>query len=114
VLAGCQDVQKQPAVSGPNDIGGTMVVAQPASPARCCPRSAGQIIEKQITDLLYDRLAEIGEDLNTVGDRGFRKQLADGGSGHPTRCRSPSTSTRAPAGTTASRCARATCATASR
>jgi peptide/nickel transport system substrate-binding protein len=76
-LAGCQDVQKQPAVTGPNDIGGTMVVAQPGEPSTLLPHLQGQIIEKQITDLLYDRLAEIGEDLNTVGDRGFRKQLAD-------------------------------------
>jgi peptide/nickel transport system substrate-binding protein len=76
-LAGCRDVQQQPAVAGPNDVGGTMVIAQPAEPATLLPPLQGQIIEKQITDLLYDRLAEIGDDLNTVGDKGFRKQLAD-------------------------------------
>ena len=54
-----------------------MVIAQPAEPATLLPPLQGQIIEKQITDLLYDRLAEIGDDLNTVGDKGFRKQLAD-------------------------------------
>ena len=77
VLAGCRDVQQQPDVAGPNDVGGTMVIAQPAEPATLLPALQGQIIEKQITDLLYDRLAEIGDDLNTVGDRGFKKQLAD-------------------------------------
>lgn len=77
VVAGCRDVQQQPAVAGPNDIGGTMVIAQPGEPATLLPALQGQSIEKQITDLLYDRLAEIGDDLNTVGDRGFRKQLAD-------------------------------------
>jgi peptide/nickel transport system substrate-binding protein len=77
LVAGCRDVQQQPAVAGPNDVGGTMVIAQPGEPATLLPALQSQSMEKQITDLLYDRLAEIGEDLNTVGDRGFRKQLAD-------------------------------------
>ncbi|HEU4723180.1 MAG TPA: peptide ABC transporter substrate-binding protein [Gemmatimonadaceae bacterium] len=77
MLVACRDVQQQSATAGPNDIGGTMVVAQPGEPATLLPALQGQIIERQITDLLYDRLAEIGEDLNTVGDKGFRKQLAD-------------------------------------
>jgi peptide/nickel transport system substrate-binding protein len=77
MLAGCRDVQQQPAAAGPNDVGGTMVIAQPGEPATLLPSLYGMSIEKQITDLLYDRLAEIGDDLNTVGDRGFRKQLAE-------------------------------------
>jgi peptide/nickel transport system substrate-binding protein len=77
LLAGCKDVQQQPAAAGPNDIGGTMVLAQPAEPGTLLPALVGMSIEKQITDLLYDRLAEIGDDLNTVGDKGFRKQLAE-------------------------------------
>lgn len=70
-------MQQQPAVAGPNDIGGTMVAAQPAEPATLHPALMGQSIEKEITDLLFDRLAEIGDDLNTVGDKGFRRQLAE-------------------------------------
>jgi peptide/nickel transport system substrate-binding protein len=77
MLAACRDVQQQPAAAGPNDIGGTMVIAQPGEPGTLLPPLVGLSIEKQITDLLYDRLAEIGDDLNTVGDKGFRKQLAD-------------------------------------
>ncbi|HKP16157.1 MAG TPA: peptide ABC transporter substrate-binding protein [Gemmatimonadaceae bacterium] len=77
VLAGCRDVQQQPVAAGPNDIGGTMVVAQAAEPATLLPPLAGMSIERQITDLLYDRLAEIGDDLNSVGDRGFKRQLAE-------------------------------------
>ena len=53
-----------------------MVIAQPGEPGTLIPALQGQIIERQITDLLYDRLAEIGDDLNTVGDKGFRPQLA--------------------------------------
>ena len=76
VVAGCRDVQQQPVAAGPNDVGGTMVIAQPGEPATLLPALQSQSMEKQITDLLYDRLAEIGQDLNTVGDKGFRKQLA--------------------------------------
>jgi len=54
-----------------------MVIAQPAEPATLLPPLAWMSIERQITDLLYDRLAEIGDGLNTVGDRGFKKQLAE-------------------------------------
>ena len=75
-LAACRDVSEQPA-AGPNDIGGTMVIATPGEPKTLHPGLVTDIIERQVTDLLYDRLAEIGDDLNTVGDRGFRKQLAD-------------------------------------
>jgi peptide/nickel transport system substrate-binding protein len=35
------------------------------------------IIDHEVSDLLYDRLAEIGQELNTVGDRGFKPQLAE-------------------------------------
>jgi peptide/nickel transport system substrate-binding protein len=77
VLAGCRDVQQQPAAAGPNDVGGTMVIAQPGEPGTLLPALQGLSIEKQITDLLYDRLADIGDDLNTIGDKGFKKQLAD-------------------------------------
>jgi peptide/nickel transport system substrate-binding protein len=74
-LAGCRDVKQTAA--GPGDIGGTMVVASPSEPGTILPSLQGTVIEKQISDLLYDRLADIGDDLNTVGDRGFKKQLAE-------------------------------------
>jgi peptide/nickel transport system substrate-binding protein len=77
VLAGCRDVQQPQAAAGPNDVGGTMVIASPDEPATLLPPLQARIIEKQVTDLLFDRLAEIGDDLNTVGEKGFRKQLAE-------------------------------------
>src|SRR5687768_16469999 len=76
-LAACRDVPQPPATAGPNDVGVTTVAAQPAEPGTLPPGLAGLSIERQITDLLYDRRAEIGDDLSSVGDRGFRKQLAD-------------------------------------
>ena len=77
LLFGCTDVQQQQKAAGPADIGGTMVVAAPAEPGVLLPTLVTQSIEKQVTDLLYDRLAEISDDLSTVGDKGFRPQLAE-------------------------------------
>ena len=77
-LFGCRDVpQQQPQAAGPADVGGTMVIASPSQPDVILPSLQTQLIEKQVSDLLYDRLAEIGDDLATVGDKGFKKQLAE-------------------------------------
>jgi peptide/nickel transport system substrate-binding protein len=76
-LVGCRDVPQKPQVAGPADVGGTMVVASPAEPGVLLPALRTSNIEAQVTDLLFDRLADIGDDLNTVGDKGFKKQLAD-------------------------------------
>jgi peptide/nickel transport system substrate-binding protein len=77
LLIGCRDVQQQPQAAGPADVGGTMVIATPAEPVVLLPGLQTTIIERQVTDLLFDRLAEIGDELNAVGDKGFKKQLAE-------------------------------------
>ncbi len=74
-LTGCKDVT--PNKPGANDVGGTVVVATTSEPTTLLPMLMVSQIERQITDLLYDRLAEIGEDVNTIGDKGFRPQLAE-------------------------------------
>jgi len=76
LLFGCTEVKQQPQAAGPADVGGTMVVATPAEPGVILPALYTSIIERQVTDLLFDRLAEIGDDLNSVGDKGFKPQLA--------------------------------------
>jgi peptide/nickel transport system substrate-binding protein len=73
-LASCKDVMQTAA--GPGDIGGTMVVATPQEPGTLVPALQASILEREITDLLFDRLADIGDDLNTIGDKGFKPQLA--------------------------------------
>jgi peptide/nickel transport system substrate-binding protein len=75
VFSGCKDVK--PTVAGPNDVGGTMVVAATNEPGTLIPALVASQIDRHLTDLLYDRLADIGDDLNTVGDKGFRPQLAE-------------------------------------
>jgi peptide/nickel transport system substrate-binding protein len=74
-LAGCKDVSQQPAAST-GDYGGTMVVTSPGEPNTLLLPLSASINDREVSDLLYDRLAELGDDMNTVGDRGFKPQLA--------------------------------------
>lgn len=73
-LAACAD--DQPAAAGDGDVGGTLVLVVPARPDNLLPLYAGRAQSKQITDLVYERLAEIGPGLNTVGEQGFEPRLA--------------------------------------
>jgi peptide/nickel transport system substrate-binding protein len=67
--------EKKPATSSGN-TGGTLVIATPADPDVLLPPLVASLQGKVVTDLLYDHLAEIGDDLNAIGDRGFRPMLA--------------------------------------
>lgn len=76
LVAGCKGTEKTATTAGPNDIGGTMVISLPAEAGNLLPTLVATNVDREVTDLLYDRLAEIGPDLNTVGDNGFTPQLA--------------------------------------
>lgn len=56
--------------------GGTMVIAAP-EPDILLPPFVHTAVGRAITDVIYDHLAEIGQDLNTFGDGGFTPRLAD-------------------------------------
>lgn len=56
--------------------GGTLIVAIPAEPATLFPPTADASQEFAIINSVYDRLAEIGDHLETVGDRNFKPRLA--------------------------------------
>ncbi len=75
LLVGCKG--SEPSSAGAGDSGGTLVIATPADAGTLLPSLQAGITDRQVTDLLYDRLAEIGDDLNTVGDKGFTPQLAE-------------------------------------
>lgn len=76
VLAGCKGTEQAATTAGPADIGGTMVISTAADAGTMLPALIGSNMDREVTDLLYDRLAEISTELVTVGDRGFRPQLA--------------------------------------
>lgn len=64
----------QDAASG--DEGGTLVIAAPTDPRTLLPLFAGGVAEKQVIDQVFDVLAEIPADLNTLGDKGWTPRLA--------------------------------------
>src|SRR5688572_21979069 len=57
--------------------GGTLVIASAADAGGLLPPLIDDASGKQVADQIFDRLAEIGPELNTVGDRGFTPRLAE-------------------------------------
>lgn len=74
LLSGCGE--KSGAPPSDND-GGTVVIATTADPDALFPPLASNVPAKQVTELIYDYLANIGPRLNIVGDEGFTPALAD-------------------------------------
>ncbi len=60
----------------PDAHGGTIVIAAFADPDNLLPPVQRTLAAKQVSDLLFERLAQPGRDLGTVGDAGFEPRLA--------------------------------------
>ncbi|MEO8333763.1 MAG: peptide ABC transporter substrate-binding protein [bacterium] len=75
-VAGCKGSEPA-ATAGPADIGGTIIIATTADAGSLLPPLVQQITEREVTDLLYDRLADMPDNLNAVGDVGYKPQLAE-------------------------------------
>ena len=58
--------------------GGTLVISATTDPGTLFPPLIGTIQGKQIAEQIYDYLADVGPEMNTRGDKGFRPQLTDG------------------------------------
>lgn len=58
--------------------GGTLVIATTADPGSLFPPLVLTVQGKQIVEQIYDYLADVGPAMNTLGDTGFRPELADG------------------------------------
>jgi peptide/nickel transport system substrate-binding protein len=59
------------------EAGGTVVIATTADPGTLFPPLLYLVQGKQIAEQLYDYLADVGPEMNTLGDTGFRSQLAE-------------------------------------
>lgn len=57
--------------------GGTVIVAAPGDPETIFPPHVVNQVGAAIRDQVYDRLADLGDSLNTIGDAGFTPHLAD-------------------------------------
>jgi len=73
VIAGCTG--GEPTRTG-GENGGALVVSVGGDPDLLFPPLSETTPAQIVEDLVYDRLAEIGDSLNTVGDAGFRPRLA--------------------------------------
>ena len=60
-----------------SETGGTLVIALPVEPRSLLPPLITLAQEKQIADQVYDVLAQIGPELNTLGDAGWTPRLAE-------------------------------------
>ena len=73
--AGCAEHAPGP---GPADFGGTMVISTTSDPGTLFPPHVYTTQGKQITEQIYDYLADVGPDFNSRSDKGFRPGLSDG------------------------------------
>jgi peptide/nickel transport system substrate-binding protein len=63
--------------TGGGEPGGTVVIAAPGSGSSpMFPPLAIDVVGRMVADNVYEQLAEIGPDMNALGDRGFTPRLA--------------------------------------
>jgi peptide/nickel transport system substrate-binding protein len=62
-------------VSG--DAGGTMIITVGAEPDALLPITTTSVAGNQVADIIFERLAEPGDEMNTNGDGGFVPELAE-------------------------------------
>jgi peptide/nickel transport system substrate-binding protein len=74
VACGGGERPASPPASGPD--GGTLVIAEPGDADNLLPPLAVTLVSREVTDMVFDHLAEIGDDMNTFGDAGFTPRLA--------------------------------------
>ena len=72
-FAACADSER---AADAGETGGTMIVTVPAEPSTLFPPLLSGTQGAAIVGMIFDRLAEIGDDLETYGDRGFQPRLA--------------------------------------
>lgn len=73
LLSACSDSSTLKPGSG---SGGTVVVATTAEPDALFPPVTATIQGRQVTELLFDNLAQVGTEMNTLGDKGFEPRIA--------------------------------------
>ncbi len=73
-LVACDPPPERPKADG--DTGGTLIVTVPAEPSTLMPPLMSGTQGAAIVGVIFDRLAEIGDGLETYGDQGFLPRLA--------------------------------------
>ena len=73
LLCGCVGTES----SSAKNSGGTLAISTGGDPDVLIPSLVQTVQAAQMTDMIYDRLADIGDSLNTLNDKGFTPRLAD-------------------------------------
>lgn len=73
LLAACSPKESTPAAGA---SGGTLVLALAGDAVSVYPPAVVDATGRLVQDQVFDRLAEIGQDVGTVGDQGFAPRLA--------------------------------------
>jgi peptide/nickel transport system substrate-binding protein len=73
-LCGCDAGGDRQPTSG--EAGGTLVIASAGDADILFPALTFSQMGRAVSDVVFDKLAEIGLDLNTIGDQGFSPRLA--------------------------------------
>lgn len=73
-VAACTE---RPGDRAAGETGGTLVISTTADPGTLFPPLMVMTQAKQITEQIYDYLADVGPEMNTRGEKGFRPQLTD-------------------------------------
>ena len=76
LLAACRG-EERAATRGSGATGGTLIIASAGDAASIFPPYVNDETGAQVRDQIYDRVAEIGDGLNTIGDAGFQPRLAE-------------------------------------
>lgn len=75
--AACKGGDTQSGGDSAAATGGTLVISVSADANGLLPVYADNAVSKGVVEQLYDHLADVGPELNTVGDKGFTPRLAD-------------------------------------
>ena len=73
VACGCVGTES----SSAKNPGGTLAISTGGDPDILIPSLVQSVQAAQMTDMIYDRLADIGDSLNILNDKGFTPRLAD-------------------------------------
>jgi peptide/nickel transport system substrate-binding protein len=73
VVCGCVGGE----LSATKNPGGTLAISTVGDPDVLIPSLVQRVQAAQITDMIFDRLADIGDSLNIVNDKGFTPRLSD-------------------------------------
>lgn len=76
VLGGCGDGKPASGDSTSAKVGGTLIISQPTDVQTLYPPKAQRTFDQAIINSIYDRLAEIPDNLNTLSDAGYTGRLA--------------------------------------